>query len=291
MRVTTNQIFDRPTSLMSSLSAHADRLQTQIATGKKFTSPSDDAAAFLRLEGLKRSDADSAAWSANVKLAQGMLAQSDGALESVETQLQRAKELALQAANGTMSPTDRKAAGEALNAVIDELFAVANTRDARGQPLFGGADTATPYVRDGAGAISYATAGEPGAIPIGNGDSVHATVTGERAFGDMFVTLQALATALSAGEPVPDDSLGGIQTALDQTVVARASVGARAFRLDLEAERITAQDIEREQRREAIESTDVTAAITELQKTLTVLQATQASFTKLSSMSLFDYLR
>ncbi len=32
-------------------------------------------------------------------------------------------------------------------------------------------------------------------------------------------------------------------------------------------------------------------AITELQKTMTILSATQASFSKLSQLSLFDYIR
>ena len=40
-----------------------------------------------------------------------------------------------------------------------------------------------------------------------------------------------------------------------------------------------------------MEDTDITSAVTELQKTLTILQATQASFTKLTGLSLFDYLR
>jgi flagellar hook-associated protein 3 FlgL len=31
--------------------------------------------------------------------------------------------------------------------------------------------------------------------------------------------------------------------------------------------------------------------VVELQKTMTILSATQASFTKLSALSLFDYLR
>ena len=48
---------------------------------------------------------------------------------------------------------------------------------------------------------------------------------------------------------------------------------------------------DREATRSALEDTDVTAAITNLQKTMTILQATQASFTKLASLSLFDYLK
>ena len=37
--------------------------------------------------------------------------------------------------------------------------------------------------------------------------------------------------------------------------------------------------------------TDTTTAITQLQEAMTVLEASQASFTKLSSLSLFDFLK
>ena len=54
---------------------------------------------------------------------------------------------------------------------------------------------------------------------------------------------------------------------------------------------MTALATDREITRSSIEDTDVTQAITELQKTMTILSAAQASFTKLSNLSLFDYLR
>jgi flagellar hook-associated protein 3 FlgL len=71
----------------------------------------------------------------------------------------------------------------------------------------------------------------------------------------------------------------------------RGSVGARSARLDLVSDQLTDTAANREIDRSALEDTDVTEAITELQKTMTILSATQASFTKLSQLSLFDYLR
>ncbi len=47
----------------------------------------------------------------------------------------------------------------------------------------------------------------------------------------------------------------------------------------------------RETERSSIEDTDLTTAIIELQKATTILQATQASIGRLTSLSLFDYLR
>ena len=71
----------------------------------------------------------------------------------------------------------------------------------------------------------------------------------------------------------------------------QGSLGARAQRVDIESARMTDIATDREITRSAIEDTDVTQAITELQKTMTILSAAQASFTKLSNLSLFDYLR
>lgn len=291
MRIATSQMFDRPSSLMASLTQKADTLQTQISTGKKFTAPSQDVAAYAQLQSLARGDMDGTAYSANVKLAQGALAQADTTLDSIGTQLQQAQELALQAVNGTLSSANRATIGASLGAIMDQLLALANTEDMRGQPMFGGAAGGTPYVKDAGGNVIFTDSGEASAIPIGDNDSVVATVNGDRAFGDMFAAIKALSDSLSSGGGVPSDTLAKLNTATENVSAARASVGARALRVDLVAEQQDSSKIAREDRRTDVEATDITATVTELQKTLTTLQATQASFTKLTSMSLFDYLR
>ena len=68
-------------------------------------------------------------------------------------------------------------------------------------------------------------------------------------------------------------------------------IGARGARLTIVSTAMTDAGTARETQRSALEDTDVTTTIADLQKTMTILQATQASFTKLSSLSLFDYLR
>ena len=294
MRVATSQMFARPTSLMTSLTAKADAIQTSIATSTKFTAPSDDPAAFLRLDSLKRGKADDLSSAANVKLAQGVLAQSDSTLESIETQLQRVQELTIEAANGTLTDENRAAIASQISAITDDIYALANTKDVRGQPLFGSSSGDTAYARASDGSISFVGAGEPSAIPIGDGTSVQASITGERAFGDMFARLKSLSDALETGGDIRaavGSALEGIKDNLSDVAAARASVGARGARLDLEADRLSDAAIVNEESRSALEDTDIPSAVAELQKTLTVLQATQASFTKLSGMSLFDYLR
>jgi flagellar hook-associated protein 3 FlgL len=295
MRITTSQTFDRPSSLMTSLSQRADQLQTQLATNNRFTRPSDDATAYQRLQGLAKGDADGVTYAANVKTAQGLLDQSDSTLGDVATQLQRANEIALQGANGTLTDDERKVLGTQLNEIIGDLLGLVNTTDTRGQPLFGGAAGDKAYSQAADGSIAYTGGATVTAIPVGAGDTVQPTVTGPAAFGDdMFSTLQALAVALDTGGDVAKaagDAVDGIKASQDQVTDARASIGARGARMDLIADRLTAGKTDRAATRSDIQEPDVSATITELQKTLTVLQATQASFTKLSSMLLFDYLR
>ncbi|MDT8760633.1 flagellar hook-associated protein FlgL [Sphingomonas psychrotolerans] len=297
MRVATSQLYNRPASLMTRLTTEADRTQLQIATGKKLLAPSDDAGAYLRLQGISRQTADDSAWAANIDMAQGLLAQTDTTLESVEAQLTRALELATQASNGTLSDTNRAAIGKELESIRDTLFGLANTKDVRGQPLFGGATGDVAYVRNSDGSITFAGTGEPSGIPIGEGVSIQGTVTGARAFAsggtDMFAVLGDFAAALAAGGDVKaagNAALTGIKGAQDSVTLARASAGARSARLELDTDRLTTASEAREDVRSALEDTDITTAVTELQKTLTILQATQASFSKLSGLSLFDYL-
>jgi flagellar hook-associated protein 3 FlgL len=303
MQISTSQLYDRSTSLMQKLSQKADSLQNQISSTVKFTAPSDDVVAYQRLAGLKQGKADDVAAGANVTLAQSLLQQSDTTLTAIQNGLQNAAELVLQANNDTLTDANRATIATQLQGVLDDLVGLANTTDARGQPLFGAAtgDSAVTVATDGS--VSFTGTGAPPAIPIGDGQEIAATDTAARVFGgiatasgtsDVFAIISKFAAALNAGGSVSaaaKEAGDGVNAALTQVTSVQGSVGARAARLDMVSSQLTDTATNREIDRGALEDTDVTAALTELQKTMTILSATQASFTKLSQLSLFDYLR
>ena len=293
----TSLFYDRSAKALNTLTARADTLNTQIATDKRLQSASDDVVAYQRLQGLARGTSDATAFSANVATAQSLLQQTDTTLGSVTDQLQKASELALQAKNGTLSDSDRQAIADGISGIAQTLIALANTTDVRGQALFGGSSTGDAVTVSGTGhALADTT---PAAIPIGDGQSVQPTENAARVFGmpgggNVIDMLAQLAGALNAGGDTTaalGSAITALQGATTQVSAVQASVGARAARVDLVAGDAKDAAIDREASRSALEDTDVTAAITDLQKTMTVLQATQASFTKLSSLSLFDYLK
>ncbi len=297
MQVPTSLFYDASARRMSGLNARAGVLQAQIATGKKLAAPSDDAVASQQLAEFRRRDADGKVYGANMTVAGALLKQADSTLGSIAAQMQRAIELTTQASNGTLSVDDRRVIGAELSAIVGQLVDLGNTRDLRGQPLFGSADGVKAVARAADGSFAFAsTTVSP--IPIADGQTVQATETAQRVFGangaDVFTVLSTLAAALEAGTADGGEasgSLDALTAANDQVGLVRASLGARGARIDLAQAMLVETNTDREELRSSLEDVDVTAAVTELQKTMTVLQATQASFSKLSSLSLFSYLR
>lgn len=308
MQIGTSYSYDHGSALLRSLSDRAASLQTTISLNQRIQTPSDDPVAAARIAVIDRKLGDMQQYSTNITLASALIAQSDSALESVQTQLQRARELAMRAASDTMNDGDRAAISAELNGIVDDLFAIVNQRDARDTPLFGGTGTGDAFVRGAGGTVSYAGTGTPPAVPISATGSIAATDAGDKLFGgisvngvstDMFAILTDLAAALAPGG-TPDaatlrarieDGLAGLGAADTRVATARASFGARGARLDLESERLATATADAKVDRTTIDGFDLQDSVVELQQMMLTLQASQASFSRLTQLSLFDYLR
>lgn len=308
MQVGTGYFFDSRNRQMSALNGAAQRIQTQLATGKKLLAASDDPVASGRLARLSIAQADQNQYASNVKLAGSLLAQTDTTLESVSNNLKRATELAIRAGNETLNAENRAAIAAELDAMLEDMLSLANTTDLRGNALFGGSADGPAYVKAAGGTISFAGSGEAPPVPIGAGVSIAATDSGPRVFEgfsvggvptDMFKVIGDLSAALKPGGSADSAALKqalaraneGITKASDKIDTSRSSVGARAARLEIEGDRLAQAAVDNEIERGNIEGVDVQEAVVEMQKTMLALEATQASFSKLSQLSLFDYIR
>lgn len=299
MQISTNLFYSTASNRLSQMGARASELQTQISTGKKILKPSDDPAAAQQLAELDQKDADAAVYGSNMTLASSLLDQADGVLTQINTQLTRATELATQAANGTQTDASRKTIATELNSIVDSLVSLANTRNVRGQPLFGSASGGKAVTDNGDGTFTFPPEVQVSEVPIADGQSVQATESAKRIFdiggGDNTLSmLRTLAAALNAGGDVSSTvsgSLDKLSDAVDQVANVQASVGARGARVDLQQQLLTTANTDRSELRGKLEQVDITDAVVQLQQMMTALSASQASFTKLSQLSLFDYLK
>ncbi|KZE18291.1 MULTISPECIES: flagellin N-terminal helical domain-containing protein [Sphingomonas] len=86
-------------------------------------------------------------------------------------------------------------------------------------------------------------------------------------------------------------ALNKLDSAEAQVTAARAANGARAARLEIESTQLETVGIDREEARSSLEDVDIATMTVQFQKTLTILNATQATISKLANLSLFNYLK
>jgi flagellar hook-associated protein 3 FlgL len=118
---------------------------------------------------------------------------------------------------------------------------------------------------------------------------------------DMFTTLQKLVTALGRTNATGTDTalfnselnnaLVQIDRALDHTTSIRAEVGARLSVLEQTEENREDRTLDLKSALSDLRDLDYAEAITRLNIQMVGLQAAQSSYTQMSQLSLFDYLR
>ena len=299
MQISTSLFYNNASSRFSQMSAKASELQTQIATGKKIIKPSDDPAGAQQLAELDRRDADAAVYGTNMTLAGSLLDQADGVLKQITAQLTRATELATQATTGTQTDASRKIIATELNSIVGSLVTLANSKNVRGQPLFGTAAGGAAVTDNKDGTFTFPPDAPVSEVPIADGQSVQATESAKTIFdlgggNNTLALISQMAATLNGGGDVSSAmsaSLDSLSQAVDQVADVTASVGARGARIDLQQQLLTTANTDRADLRGKLEQVDITDAVVQLQQMMTALSASQASFTKLSQLSLFDYLK
>lgn len=294
----TSAFYQRVHRDLSGLSARAQQLQTAIGTGERLTRGSDDPVAAARLRTLARAERLAGVDTALAERVRGDLEQTDSTLSAFAGQITRIRELAVQAANGVLNPGQRASIAAELDQLRGELVTLANTRDSLGQALFGGLGAGPAYVLDGAGNPVYAGTPSAGQIDLGDGQTLTRGITGPEfldfAGTDLFAVTRTLADALRGAAPDPAqaarDALGALDQGLDALTTAQTVTGTRLAWLDLAADQRTARAELRAEEQAATGGTDLTTAVMQLQQTMTVLEASQASFARFSQLSLFNLL-
>ena len=152
----TSAFYERSAMDISALRARAESLQSQLSSGSKLSRSSDDPVAASRLRTLSRSSQLSQVDTSNANRASSDLKLADSALSSFAEYIIRAQELTTQAANGTLTASQRAGIGTELLQIHGNLVALANTRDSAGHSLFGGETAGNAYALDGAGNAVYA---------------------------------------------------------------------------------------------------------------------------------------
>lgn len=296
----TLAFYSRSRLQMSGLREQAETLQARLATGERIARSSDDPLAASKLRTLQRTQQLSEVDAGNARRASEDLTLASGGLESLASDLIRVRELAVWAATDTIGEVERDSIASEIESLRLRILDTANGLDGSGNALFGGEGSGKAYELDATGAAVYVGTGTSGMIDLGQGQSVTRGFTGPEVFEftdggvptDVFAFLANFAAALRGGAADPAvaarDAMSGLDEALETATRAQTVAGSRIAWLDIVQERQVDQSFTRSQQIADTGGVDFSSTIAELQQLLTVLEASQASFARLSNLSLFN---
>jgi len=306
MQISTAFLFDRAATQMSNATSALSKSQAQIATGKQILNASDapdQAAAIARLQAtISRQESYNKA----LDTLQGRLDLESTTLSSGSDVLVRIKELTVQVNNGTQGTVSRAAIATEIKGLRDQLLSLANTRDTSGNYIFSGSKVGTPaFQTDAQGAVSYAgdqtrmnvAIGDQRAIPLNRPGSdafvrvVRTDQQGNASGVGFFQSLDDLITSMD------NNDKAGMQRGLTEVgalhngiVLAQADAGTSMKVIEQQGTILGDTNITLKSALSKVQDLDMTTAITNMQKQMVSLEAAQASFAKISQLSLFKYL-
>jgi flagellar hook-associated protein 3 FlgL len=401
MRLSTAQYHRSSIDAILEQQTRLARTQTQVTSGKRFQTSSEDPIAATRAAALDRTVADNAQFARNSNILQSRLSYAEQSLSDLTLLMQRTRELALQGANSTLGQGERNMLVTELRHLRGELVDIANRDDGNGEYLFAGTSTGTRPFADSLSGVSYLgdqttrfirvsgsqaiADGHPGTevfmnltqangtfrtsvntantgtatidvgtvvdpsawvpdnytlrftsatdwvieddtlptpVQVASGTGfasgqtisflgVRVTLTGTPATGDsfaiapaadtdMFTVLDELIDTLDGGTGLPSDravfqqqigaSIADIDQSLARTLSVRSEVGTRLSAIDQATNTREAEAIDLQQLLSDLRDVDYASAISKLNQEYAGLQAAQAAYTKISQLSLFDYL-
>lgn len=301
MRVSTGMLHSTAVNELNRVWSRLQHLQSQIATGKRVSKPSDDpiaAAGVLRVRSQQRATEQ---YTRNLNEAREFATASDSALTRLVEVADRVQTIAVQAADASYGPEARAGLAAELDGLLEELIGLANTEYA-GKRLFGGYQTREePFsvTTDEKGSIIGAELierGSEGRLQRQVGDNVLLTInlTPTDLFGEdlaLFEDIVALRDAALSGDSDQARSLvEPLAAGLDRLNLSQALVGGLISRIDGIEEWLGHLEVELEGTRSAYEDLDMAEAAMEYQKEQSILQAALSTTTNLMSMSLVNYL-
>lgn len=305
MKVSTSYLFDRATDRMSVIQNRLAKTQAQMAETKQILNPSDapdQAAAIQRLKGeVDRQEKNSGM----LKIAQSRYKAEEAALNSANDVLIRLKELTIQAANGTVASNDRQAIAAEMSTLKDQLLSLGNSRDDNGNYLFSGTRVRTPaFQADSNGTVQYMGDQTQTRIPAGVDRTVLYTRSGTDVFSRVvrqtngvttsvgfFDSLDQLITAVkNSNQQTIQDGVGDLSQMHDNITLTLAQTGSDQSVVQSQLDILDQTTIRLKSTLSEIEDLDYAKAVTQMNKEMLALQSAMGSFSKISGLSLFDYI-
>lgn len=304
MRISTNTIYQSGINKITALQSEQMKLQQQISTGKRITTPADDPIAAANALELSYAQGINAKFSDTRKTAELKLNTLESSLTSVTSLLVSAQSSLVAAGNGAYSDAERKSIASELTGSLEMLIGLANTKDASGNYIYSGYQTSTqPFTATATGA-TYAGDTNQQLLQVDSQRQMAVNVTGNSVFqptgSDVFSSLSDIIGLLNT--PITDDTtqaafsaglataIGSLQGSVDNVLNIRAAIGSKLNEIDGLNVSGSDRDLQYSKSLSDLQDLDYASALTDLSKQQAIMEAAQKSFVSTTSLSLFKFI-
>ena len=306
MKISTSQLFDNSVNQMNRQQSKIADMQAKLASGKQIVKPSDDSEKSAVIQRLQTAIDRQSVYERSLDTAENRLASEESALMSSERILQRIRQLAVQSNTDTLSVDDKEILANEITSLREELLSLANTQDANGNYVFAGSNVrAKAFDVNADGDIIYQGDKTQTSVDISDqrrlvlnraGDEVFASVDrvvdGDTQNISFFRVIDDFAQALATDdEDALNLGLEEISSITEGMGASIADLGSRISTVNNQREILEDTNLRYQDLLSNAQDLDYATAVTKLSAELLSLEAAQASFAKISQLSLFNYIR
>jgi flagellar hook-associated protein 3 FlgL len=294
MRITQSMMSNRMLSNLSNSYSDLNKYSEQLSSGKKITKPSDDPVVATKGMSYRTEVRDVEQYKRNLSEAQTWIDNSDSALSNATSALQRIRELAVQASNGTYEEGQRGNIAQEVDQLKEQLASIANTQINEKYIFNGSATDTAPVVinEDGSATVDFNT--NAVSLTLSKGVEVKVNVDGENVFGEkLFNDLENFSAALRSGgsDEDLDQYIGALDENINNLMNERADLGARMNRMDLVASRLDDQELSATKLMSDNEDAEMEEVIMNLTSQEAVHRAAMSAGARIIQPTLMDFLR
>jgi len=284
------------------------KYQDQITSGMRIKVASDDPSAYIAVAQTRRTSERNATYQKTITSATADLNSGVSTLLNTKSLLTRAQQIASQAVDPSLGPTDREALASEIDSILDGVLSDANTQS-QGSYQFGGSKISSPPFRvattDPNGRIAsvvYDGDSNRASVLIGpNGQTTETRYVGSNVYqapaGNAFAALISLRNNLrgtqSSGNSAADYTarIGELNAASEQISNTIGEQSGTLSTLEAIQTSLSNAKLSADSRLGDLESADVIDAVVRLREQETAFQATLLVSSKLFGNTLLDYIR
>jgi len=294
MRITNGMLITNMMRNHARNMRNFEKLQGQLSSGKRILKPSDDPVAVAKSLKLRADLSYNQQYVGNADNAISWLEATESALKDLGDVLHRARELAVQASNGTLAPEDRMAVADEIEQLQGHIVQVGNATYA-GRYIFAGYKTDQPAFVEDNGQLVYQ--GDSGniAFEIGVGNRIEVNVVGGQDGAEIdkiYDMLERFKNDLRSGANANlSGYIGEIDQRMTQVLSQRSMVGAKVNRFELIRARLREEELNFTNLLSQNEDADIAEVIVRLKEAENVYRASLAAGARIIMPTLIDFLR